>query len=213
MNRFREIAMTPAENILDITAKMDTAALVRFLIAEKFPGRTAVTCSLRGRSIVAMKLIADVDPATPIVFCHMPNVYPESQEYKLRIIGKLGLLDVREPVPDGGPHAGDCNHSEALWAENPVDNSRVYETVQLNAALADADCWISAVYHGPYPTTPGSRIRAEGRMIRVDPLADWTQEQVRQFMKEHRLPYHPQAMMRRPKPAKEESKTVAGYHF
>ena len=208
-----EVAMARVEEILDITGKMDAAAFLRFLIAEKFPKKTAVTCSLRGRSVVVLKLISEIDPSTPVVFCHMPNLYPESLDYRAKLVGALGLRDIREPAEDGGPLPGDCNHCEGLWSENPVDHTRAYETFQLNRALANFDCWISAVYPGLYPDTPGPRVREEGRLIRIDPLASWTQDQVRRFMADHGLSYHPQAMLRRPEPPGEESKSVPQYHY
>lgn len=205
--------MARADDILDVTGRMDTSALLRFLITEKFPKRTVASCSLRGRSIVVLKLISEIDPATPIVFCHVPNLFPESLEYRARIVSELGLRDIREPAADGGPLPGDRDHWEGLWADNPVDETRAYKTIHLNRSLADFDCWISAVYHGPYPATPGPRVREEGRLVRIDPLATWTQPQVRGFMADHGLPYHPQAMLRRPDPAREESGSVAHHHY
>ncbi|MBI3451295.1 MAG: phosphoadenosine phosphosulfate reductase family protein [Rhodospirillales bacterium] len=205
--------MAQAEDILDSTGKLDASSLLRFLIAEKFPRKTLVTCSLRGRSVVVLKLISEIDPSTPVVFCHMPDIYPESLEYRNKLVSELGLRDIRDPAEDNGPLPGDCNHSEGLWAENPVDHTRAYETIHLNRSLANFDCWISAVYHGPYPDTPGPRVRQEGRLIRIDPLAAWTQDQVRRFMGEHGLSYHPQAMMRRPKLPKEEPVSVSHHHY
>ena len=205
--------MARAEEILNTTRKMDTSAFLRFLITEKFPQKTVVTCSLRGRSVVVLKLISEIDPSTPIVFCHVPNLYPESLEYRAKLVSELGLRDIREPAADGGPLPGDCNHSEGLWAGNPVDHTIAYKTIHLNRTLADFDCWISAVYHGPYPDTPGPRVREEGRLNRIDPLASWTRDQVQRFMGEHGLPYHPQATLRRPDPPKEEPVSVQTYHY
>ncbi len=106
--------MVRAEDILAITAKMDASAFLRFLIKEKFPRRTIATSSLRGRSAVVMKLISTIDLSTPIVFCHMPNLYPESLEYRAKLVAELGLRDVREPAGDRGPLPGDINHCEGL---------------------------------------------------------------------------------------------------
>ena len=205
--------MPRAEEILEITGKMDTSAFLRFMITEKFPRKTVATCSLRGRSVVVLKLISEIDPSTPIVFCHVPDLYPESLEYRAKLVSELGLRHIHEPVDDVGPLPGDCNHYEGLWADDPVDHTRAYTTIPLNRTLADFDCWISAVYHGPYPAAPGARVREEGRLIRIDPLASWTQGQVQLFMKEHGLPYHPQATLRRPKLPEEEPKVAPTYHY
>jgi phosphoadenosine phosphosulfate reductase len=205
--------MARAEAILDVTRTMDASALLRYLITEAFPGKTLATSSLRGRSVVVLKLISQIDPSTPVVFCHVPDLYPESLDYRTRLVGALNLRDVREPAEDAGPLPGDCDHFEGLWAENPVDHTRAYETVHLNRSLAGFECWISAVYHGPYAETPAARVREEGRLIRIDPLASWTQDQVRRFMAEHGLAYHPHAMSRRPKPPTEEPAPAPYHHY
>lgn len=206
--------MSRAKELLETTREMDTTAFLRFLIMEEFPGRTVVTCSLRGRSIVLLKIISEIDLATPVVFCHAPNLYPESMEYRKELVDLLGLRDVREPRDDDRPLVpGDCNHSEGLWAENPVDHTRAYTMVCLNQTMADFDCWISGVYHGPYTETPEPRITEEGRLVRVNPLASWTQDQVRGFMKDNGLPYHPRSMLRPREQAKDEPETVPTYQF
>jgi phosphoadenosine phosphosulfate reductase len=185
---------------------MDTLALLRFLITQGFPQRTLVTCSLRARSIVLLKMVSEIDAATPIAFCHAPELFPESLEYRTRLVERLGLRDIREPAADeGGPGPDDCHHSEGLWAENPVDGSRAYKIVDLNRTLAAFECWISGVYHGPYSATPGPRVTAEGRLVRIDPLASWTQDQVGQYMQENDLAHHPRSPLRPRERAKEQA--------
>ena len=206
--------MSRVEELQEITREMDTLRFLRFLISERFPHKTLATCSLRARSIVLLKMISEIDVSTPIVFCHAPELFPEGLEYRTKLVDRLGLRDIREPADDEGkPLPDDCNHSEGLWAENLVDHSRAYKTVNLNRTLASFDCWISGVYHGPYAATPGPRVTEEGRLIRIDPLASWTQDQVRRFMKENGLPYHPRSMLRPRDRAKGESLTVPTYSY
>jgi phosphoadenosine phosphosulfate reductase len=163
---------------------------------------------------VLLKMISEIDTSTPIVFCHAPDPYPESLQFRAALVHQLGLQDIRDPVPDdGGPLPDDRDHSEGLWAENPVNHTRAYKIVHLNRTLASFDCWISGVYHGPYSETPEPRVIAEGRLIRVNPLASWSQDQVRRFMKENGLRYHPRSAVRPQAPGKEEPELAPTYHF
>lgn len=173
---------------------METAELLRHLIVVRFPGKVLVTASLRARSVATLRLIADIDPATPVVFCHMKNVFQESLEYKSKIIRELGLTDVRAPVEDFGMLHGDSYHCENLWGDDPDDGTRRYSTVPLNETLKPFDCWISAVYHNPYTYEPRPKFSEEGRLLRVHPLAGWSQDEVRAYLKERDLPFHPKAM-------------------
>ena|SRR5215469_2863614 len=197
-----------------VTRDTDALSFLRFLITKGFPHRTLATVSLRARSVVLLKMISEIDASTPIVFCHAQEPFPDSLEYRARLVDQLGLRDIRVPADDEGtPQPGDCNHSEGLWSENPADRTRAYKILNLNRTLAGIDCWISGVYHGPYSAAAGPRLSEEGRLIRIDPLASWTPDQVRQFMKENGLAYHPRAALRpRPVP-KGESHVFATYHY
>jgi phosphoadenosine phosphosulfate reductase len=202
------------EDLQVITREMDTRSFLRFLITEAFPHTTLVTVSLRARSIVLLKMISEIDPSIPIAFCHAQKPFPESLEYRARLVDRLGLRNIRVPADDEGmPTPGDCNHSEALWSENPVDRTRAYNIVNLNRTLRGIDCWISGVYHGPYITKAGPRLREEGRLIRIDPLASWTRDQVRLFMNENGLAYHPRSVLRPHRVPMEESQVVTAYHY
>jgi len=206
--------MSSAEELQAATEDMNAEDLLRYLITEAFPAKTIVSASLRGRSVVLLQMIAKIDPSTPIVFCHAPNSHPDSQEFRSKLVARLGLSAIRDTGDDEGDALpGDCDHSEALWAEDPVDHTRVYATARLNRTLADFDCWVSGVYHGPYGDVAGPRISEEGRLLRIDPLAGWSQDDVRAFMKEHGLSYHPRATLPRTKPATDEPDTVPTYHF
>jgi phosphoadenosine phosphosulfate reductase len=143
----------------------------------------------------------------------MPNLFPESLEYWDKLVSDLGLRDTRRPAEDHGALPGDCNHSVGLWTEDPDSHTRAYMTTHLNEALADFDCWIAAAYHFPYPDVPGPRVVQEGRLIRIDPLASWSQTQVREFMQEHGLSYHPLAMLGRTPPPREQPEGMPTYDF
>jgi phosphoadenosine phosphosulfate reductase len=206
--------MPDVEELRDLTRDMDTLSFLRFLITERFPDKTLVTCSLRARSIVLMKLISEIDQATPIVFCHAPEPFPETLEYRGQLVSQLGLRDIRDPEADeDGPLPGDTNHSEGLWAADPAGHSRAYKIVHLNKTLAGVDCWISGVYHGPYTRTPEPRVTEEGRLVRINPLADWSQDQVRGFMQENGLRYHPRSALRPRDEAEEAPGSAPTYHY
>lgn len=186
----------PLSTLVDACEGMATAPFLSHLLRDTFPGKVLVTASLRARSIATLRMIADIEPATPVVFCHVKNVFQESLDYRAEIIEALGLTDVRTPAPDAGTLPDDCYHSEALWAEDPIDGTHTYTTIPLNETLKNFDCWISAVYHGPYSDTPRPRLVEEGRLVRVDPLVGWSKDEVRGYLKERGLPFHPKAMQR-----------------
>jgi phosphoadenosine phosphosulfate reductase len=183
--------MLPVEELRNATANMTAPALLRFLLFERFPKGCAVTTSVRIRSIVVLKMIAEIDRSVPVVFCHACYVYPESADYRAQIIRRLGLTDVRDPgtdetdvLPDDQDHFEEIRSS--VWGSGAIET-----ILHLNKSLAGFECWISAAYNKPYPDHPAPRLIQEGRMLRVDPLNGWSREEVHAYMAKHDLPRHP----------------------
>lgn len=204
--------MSLFHEISKAAAAMPAEALLRFLITERFPGRAVVTASLKARSIVVLKMVADIDPATPVVFCQPSALFRESLDYRARLVRLLGLSDVsvsRGREPD--VMRSDRDHFECMWADDPGGGGRVHEMVHLNESLAEFDCWISAVYHMPRPDAAGV-VDVDGRLIRVDPLSGWSEERVRAYMRRHGLPFHPRAAAP-PSQRREAAEPVVSYCY
>jgi len=197
----------------DIT-HLPASKLLRFLLKDAFAAKTVVTASLRAPSIVVLKMIADVDPETPVLFCQRGHIYPESLDYRDQIIDILGLKNVT--ITAGGTSSsGTCGffQHEQMWVGTSVGAGMVRETVHLAEALIPYDCWISAVYHAPKPENISHRVDICGEKLRVDVLRHRSANDIRRFMRDHDLPFHPRA---KPRPiAKPTSQGAVAdiYHF
>lgn len=205
--------MTEFDDVRTACEGLSTEELLRYLIKDRFPGETVVTASLRAPSVVVLKMIADIDPTTPILFCRPGELFDESEDFRKEIVKRLGLTNTRET--EGGksgllPDAAD--HYERMWAEYKSGLGHVHELVHLNDIMVHYDCWISAVYHFPSPQTQ-MRVDVEGRLIRVDPLNDWTPQDVRAFMRENELPFHPRAGKRVDPRIAKDTPCPPTYHF
>ncbi len=206
--------MSVYQDIRSVSPDLSTPDLLRFLIEEKFAGKTLVTASLKAPSVVVLKLVADIDPATPVVFCVRGFGFPESDVYRTRIVELLGLENVSQTK--GGEVEvlpGDSDHCERMWVEHRDSLTRSFEIVHLNQTLAPYSCWISAVYHLPNSPHVSHRVDVESRLIRVDPLIRWTKDDVRAFMREHKLPFHPRAIRRKPAPPLEEPSLLPSHNY
>ncbi len=166
--------------------------LMRTLIEDKFPGKIALTASLRARSIVVQHMIAEIDPNIPVIYCSAGKQFPESIEYKEKIVKLLGFTNVLTPVGEDETtiRPGDRDHIEWVKARYDRTHGATQEAMHLNTTLAGYDAWISAVYHFDQDSTVRNRIEREGALIRVNPLIDWDMERVQTFMAEFNLPHH-----------------------
>jgi len=188
--------------------------LLRYLLKDVFNGKTVVTASLRAPSIVVLKMVADIDPNTPVLFCQRGHIYPESMAYRDQIIETLGLTNVT--ITAGGTSSsGSCGffQHEQMWVGTSVGDGRVRETVHLAEALVPYDCWISAVYHAPKPENISHRVDICGEKLRVDVLRHRSANDIRRFMRDHHLPFHPRAEPRTITKPSTQGPVADIYHF
>jgi len=190
--------MPSIESLRAATEGCSAQELLRLLITERFPGKTVITASLRAPSIVVLKMVADIDPATPVVFCRRGTRFPESTAYQDTIVSLLGLVNVT--VTEGHEsqvRRGDYDHCERMRVEYEQGPGWSREIVHLNDSLAPYGCWVSAVYHAERPAESRVRVDAEGRLVRVNALAGWSDEQIRDFLDRNRIPRHARAYRER----------------
>lgn len=180
------------EELKSACTEMPCIELLEYLIKEKFPGKIAVTASLRARSIIVQQMISEVDPNTPIIYHNAGKQFPEREEYRKMIIERFGFTNVLTPIGSDETRVrpGDQDHIE--WVKVRYDRSHgaTQEAMHLNHTLEPYDCWISAVYHFDQDHAVRNRVEREGRIIRANPLIDWDVERVQNFMAEFDLPLH-----------------------
>lgn len=206
--------MSLRQEIRSISADLDEPELLHHLITERFAGQTVVTASLRAPSIVVLKMISDIDPATPVIFCQRPPVFEESAEYRAAIVEQFGLTNVS--MNDGRETTvadGDRDHCERMWVHSKDMPGSTSQLLHLNDCLAPYKCWISAVYHNAPSRFVNNRVDVDGKLIKVDPLVRWSREDVQAYMRSNELPYHKMAKREFTYDEKKGDATYPMYHF
>lgn len=187
-----ECASLGSNEIKEACQNMGCTELMEYLIKDKFPGKIAVTASLRARSVIVQQLISEIDPTIPIIYCNAGKVFPESEEYQREMVQRFGFTNVLNPIGSDETkiRSGDHDHIEWLKAQYDRQSGGTQEAMHLNNTLAPYDCWISAVYHFDQDSAQRSRVEREGLLVRVNPILEWDGDRVNDFMEQFKLPYH-----------------------
>lgn len=169
----------------------DTRGILELALKEAFAGKTAVVSSFGAESAVLLHLVAEVDPATPILFLNTGKLFGETLRYRDRLQDRLGLIDIRSI----GPHPGDRASRDpegTLWSRNTDACCDFRKVVPLKRALAGFAAQING--RKRFQTDARADMQAvevfEGR-FRFNPLADWTLGDLEAYMAKHDLPRHP----------------------
>ena len=143
--------------------------------------------------IVLMHVIARVSPETTIFYLDTDLLFPETHELKRQLAERLGIRFTRV-------HCGLSIQDQALqegaslWRSNPDKCCFIRKVLPLRRFLSTRDAWITGIRRDQSPTRNRVGIvewdTANG-LVKVNPLAGWTESQVWQYLDLYDLPYNP----------------------
>ncbi len=171
----------------------DGCHILRIAMRTAMPGRIAAVSSFGAGSAVLLSIIAGIDPSVPVVFLDTARHFPETLAYRNELARRLGLSDVRDVVPVA-PAVADRDPSGELWQFDPDACCALRKVEPLEQALHGFDAWISGRKRHQAATRAAMPfVEFDGTRIKLNPLADWTAERIRDEMTRLHLPQHPLA--------------------
>jgi phosphoadenosine phosphosulfate reductase len=155
----------------------------------------AVVSSFGTESAALLKVVADVDPAIPVIFLDTGWLFEETLAYRDTLIATLGLRDVRSIKPLEQTLAREDADRE-LWFSDPDACCRIRKVEPLSRALAPFDAWIN----GRKRFQGGVRaaiavVEHDGTRLKFNPFANTSREQIEAIYRRAKLPPHPLAAM------------------
>ena len=153
--------------------------------------RLAAVSSFGTESAALLKVMADVDPAIPVVFLDTGWLFQETLDYRDTLIATLGLKDVRSVKPlDANLDRDDPERD--LWFSNPDGCCYIRKVEPLARALKPFDAWIN----GRKRFQGGQRadiavVESDGARLKFNPFANVSREDIEMIYSSAKLPPHP----------------------
>jgi phosphoadenosine phosphosulfate reductase len=153
--------------------------------------RLALVSSFGTESAALLKVMADVDPAIPVIFLDTGWLFEETLAYRDTLIGTLGLLDVRSIKPLDETLSRDDAEGD-LWFSNPDACCRIRKVEPLARALKPFSAWIN----GRKRFQGGLRaaipvVEADGERLKFNPFANISRDDITAIYAQAKLPPHP----------------------
>lgn len=163
---------------------------------EVLKGRIALISSFGAESALLLSMVADLDSSLPILFLETRRHFPETLEYRDHLVRVLGLSNVRSVAPEARQlELRDPENQLADFDPDACCALRKIEPMEIAAGSFDA------LVTGRKRSQAATRaslalfeITPTGQG-RVNPLADWSHEQINEEMKRRQLPSHPLARL------------------
>jgi phosphoadenosine phosphosulfate reductase len=174
---------------LPVAARAGFAALRRAILTD-FPGRIAIVSSFGAESAVLLALVADIDPATPILFVDTKQHFPETLAYRDRLTARLGLTDVRSISADAVV-LRDNDPGAELWMFDPDACCKLRKVTPLDQALDPFAAWVTGrKRHQTADRAALALVETAAGKTKINPLANWTAAMLEAEMSRRALPRH-----------------------
>ncbi len=149
---------------------------------EQFAPHLALTASFT--DAVLIDLAVRVHPEIEVVFIDTGYHFPQTLETVEAVRRRYGLNLKMMTV---------AHHDEALWEVDPENCCSAVKVGQLDRALLGKSAWMSGLRRDEAPSRAAAPIvgRDIRGLIKVNPLATWTSEDVAGYIRDHDVPYNP----------------------
>ncbi len=165
--------------------------LMSAFLKDIMPGELALVSSFGAESAILLHMVSRIAPDTPVIFLETGKLFEQTLSYKEQLIKVFGLSNVQSAYPNGG-RLGKHDPKGRLWQQDPDMCCHIRKTLPLQEALQPFSGWITGRKH--YQSKLRAMLPAiedDGDQIKLNPLIDYTPEDIRVYFEQHNLPKHP----------------------
>jgi phosphoadenosine phosphosulfate reductase len=141
-----------------------------------------MACSFQKEETVLIDMLMRIEPSARVFTIDTGVLFPETYEVWRKVEDRYGVaVEVMDATSPSGP-----------WTAQRCCGERKVEA--LERALEGVDAWITGIRREQSPTradAPKVDWDSTRGVWKFNPLADWTEKDVWNYVFEHDLPYHP----------------------
>jgi phosphoadenosine phosphosulfate reductase len=159
-----------------------TAEEVLAYAVERYHPRLKLACSFQKEESVLFHMLSEIDSSARAFTIDTGVLFPETlatwKQFEDRFPLRIEVLDAHRP---GAPWTlANCCSAAKVAA--------------LETALSDVDAWITGIRREQATTRAGAtKVEHDERrgIVKLNPLADWTEKDIWTYIFKHDLPYNP----------------------
>ena len=169
--------------------------VLRFFIHE-YEGKLALGSSLGAEDQVLTDMIAKIDPTTKIFTLDTGRVFPETYQTLHDTNNKYGI-NVEVYFPNSEKVERMVNEKGINLFYESVENRKtcchIRKIEPLKRAMMDVDVWVTGIRREQSITrilTEVVELDPINNRIKINPLLDWTEDDLWDYIREHDVPYN-----------------------
>ena len=159
---------------------------------ETFGERHYIACSFQKTSSVTLDLALKVNPEARFFYLDTDVLFPETYETRDRLAEHYGIefdrfhnLTIEEQAE---------RHGDELWKRDSDSCCGLRKVEPMRQALSSVDVWVSGIRRADSSSRASAPKFAWDKRFdlwKLNPLADWSERDVWNYIRERRIPYNP----------------------
>ena len=159
---------------------------------ETFWPEIALSSSFQTQSMPLLHMAIQIQRALPIFYLDTGYHFWESLMFREEIAHKL-MLNVVDLYRDSRWDVFVRQRVRTLPLEDPDLCCYIHKVMPMQKAMREVKAWISGIRRDQTPERAGAKIlelQKDG-LLKINPLLNWTKQDVQAYIQEHNLPAHP----------------------
>jgi len=178
---------------LQAEAEMYRAERLLGWAEERFGSAAAIASSFGVEDVVLIDLAFRIGAPFSVFTLDTDFLFAETYELISRIEERYGI-QVERVRAGLTPEAQAARFGEALWTSSPDHCCAIRKIDPLAERLKSSSAWITGIRRQQSITRANARkLEWDARfgLVKLNPLADWTEVQVWEYLREQQVPYNP----------------------
>jgi phosphoadenosine phosphosulfate reductase len=159
---------------------------------DTFGNTVAISSAFGAEGMVLIDIASRVRQKFRLFTLDTEFLFPETYNLMDRVEQKYGVT-IERVLPLLSPEKQERVHGAALWQQGPDQCCNIRKVEPLRRKLSELQAWITSIRRDQTAARSGAgKIEWDEKfeLVKINPLADWTSNQVWQYIREHDTPYN-----------------------
>lgn len=191
------IAATPEllEQLAEHSRRLETATPQQIIAwaVEKYAPKLTMATAFGPEGCAILHMLAEIDPSTYVFNLDTGYQFKETLELRDRIAKRYGIeVDLKQPETTVEQY--EAQHGGPLYQKDPDQCCFDRKVKVLRETIVGWSAWMSGIRRDQSSDRAGAPIVGWDKkfgLVKISPLANWTNSDVWKLITEHEIPYNP----------------------
>ncbi|MFD2370275.1 phosphoadenylyl-sulfate reductase [Brevibacillus sp. GCM10020057] len=160
---------------------------------ENYAGGLVLASSFGAEDVVLIDMLHKLAPTIPVFYLDTSKHFAETYATRDRLQERYGSTFI-QVLPELTLEQQAKMHGDRLWERDPNLCCEIRKVEPLRRVLSQYQAWITGIRREQAPTRAhAKKVEWDEKfnLVKFNPLADWTDAQVWEYIHAHDVPYNP----------------------